>query len=362
MKFTEKNNFIVRHTSKEYFSKDRELFKTHCPNSRLHADLKRVNSFNQKKLDGLMLWELLDKVSPEDILENREEKQADVMIENIDQAKEILVKMEIDPEKVSEEFLFENIGKPAKDFQSIMEVLKPSLVGDNKILTLSAPPSDVDSTPIDSIDGVKEFLIGVFSDANEIPEEFVSKLVGKTKEEILMAIDYVTMYASITNKNDGLLTETGTETSQNASVTTESNGSEVKKSEDNPENGNSADGTPTGESISEFENKNTSGSADETGKDISGISEDGKKSEGSADNNASDESPLNQELEEKAKELEEKEEELTDKELELEEKEESLEEKAQELEDKETELSEKEAELEKTSAKKKEENKKNSPK
>jgi hypothetical protein len=142
MKFTEKNNFIVKHTSKEHFSKDLELFKIHCPNSRLHADLKRVNSFNQKKLDGLMLLELLNKVFPEDILKNRVTTPEEIIIETIDQAKEILVKMEIDPKKVSEEFLSENVGKPAKDFQSIMEVLKPSLVGENKILTLSIPPSD----------------------------------------------------------------------------------------------------------------------------------------------------------------------------------------------------------------------------
>jgi hypothetical protein len=142
MKFTEKNDILVKHTSGEYFSRDRELFKVHCPNSRLHTDLKRVNSFNKRKLDGLMLWELLDKVSPEEILKNREEKPAEIIIENIDQAKEILIKMEIDPEKVSEEFLSENVGKPAKDFQSVMEVLKPFLIGENKIWTLSVPPID----------------------------------------------------------------------------------------------------------------------------------------------------------------------------------------------------------------------------
>lgn len=359
MKFTEKNNFIVKHTSKDHFYKDQELFKVHCPNSRIHADLKRVNSFNRKKLDGLMLWELLDKVSPEDILKNREEKPAEIIIENIDQAKEILIKMEIDPEKVSDQFLSDSIGKAAIAFESIMETLKPLLIGENKILTLSVPPSDVDSTPIDSIEGVKQFLIGVFSDADEIPEEFISKLVGKTKEEILMAIDFVKMYASITNKNDGLSAKTGTETSQDVSGTTESEGSEVQSSNNNPENGNNTDGISDGETVSELEIKNSPG----TGEDVSGISEEGKPSEeGSIDNNASDESTLTQEIEEKAKELEEKEEELTDKELELEEKEESLEEKAQELEDKEKELSEKEAELEKTSPKKKEANKRNSRK
>ena len=71
MKFQEKNEFVVKHTSDVNYSQDLELFKEHCPNSRLHTDLKRVNSFNKKKLDGLMLWELLDKVTPADILKNR---------------------------------------------------------------------------------------------------------------------------------------------------------------------------------------------------------------------------------------------------------------------------------------------------
>ena len=339
MKFTEKNDFIVKNKEVEYFSKDLELFKKSCPSSKLHSDLKSLNSFNRSKLHGLILGELLDKVGPEDILKNREEKLTEIMIENIDQAKEILVKMEIDPDKVSKEFLSESIGKAAIDFESLMEVLKPSLVGENKILTLSALPSEVNLTPIDSIEGVKEFLTGVFSDSNKVTEEFVAKLVGKTKEEILMAIDFVKMYASITNKNDELPTVTGTETSQNASGTTES-----KESDDNPENGNNSDGASNGDCVSGI------------GEDVSEESE--VSEESPSDNDAS----LNQELEEKAKELDEKEGELTDKELELEEKEESLEEKAQELEDKEKELSEKEAELEKTSPKKKEAKTKSSQK
>jgi len=72
MKFTEKNNFIVRHTSGDYFAKDLELFKLHCPDSKLHSQLKRVNSFTRQKLDGQMLHELLDKISPAEILKNRE--------------------------------------------------------------------------------------------------------------------------------------------------------------------------------------------------------------------------------------------------------------------------------------------------
>ena len=71
MKFKEKNDFVVKHTSVEYFDKDLELFKIHCSRSKLHSDLDRVNTWNKKKLDNLMLWELLDKVSADDILNNR---------------------------------------------------------------------------------------------------------------------------------------------------------------------------------------------------------------------------------------------------------------------------------------------------
>jgi len=71
MDFIKKNDFIVKNKKKEHFEKDLELFKKHCPNSRLHIDLKRVNSFNKVILVGLMLNELLEKVSPEEILKNR---------------------------------------------------------------------------------------------------------------------------------------------------------------------------------------------------------------------------------------------------------------------------------------------------
>jgi uncharacterized coiled-coil protein SlyX len=145
MKFTEKNNFVVKHTSQEHFSKDRELFKVHCPNSRLHTDLKRVNSFNRKKLDGLILWELLEKVSPEEVLKNREEKPVEtkgkVIIENIEQVKEKLVEMGIDPVKVSEEFIQTNIGMSVEEFESLYSKLKDFLNQDGvAIHTLNVPP------------------------------------------------------------------------------------------------------------------------------------------------------------------------------------------------------------------------------
>ncbi|GAB1358569.1 hypothetical protein MASR1M31_03470 [Porphyromonadaceae bacterium] len=71
MKFTEKNTFIVEHRSSSFYEKDLELFTQHCPNSKLMPEIKRATSFVKTKLDGMMLLELLDKVSPEVILQNR---------------------------------------------------------------------------------------------------------------------------------------------------------------------------------------------------------------------------------------------------------------------------------------------------
>ena len=71
MKFQDKNDFIVKNTSAQHFEKDLQLFKKHCPKSRLHSELNRVNSFTRKKLDGYMLNELLDKITVDEILKNR---------------------------------------------------------------------------------------------------------------------------------------------------------------------------------------------------------------------------------------------------------------------------------------------------
>jgi hypothetical protein len=72
MKFETKNNFIVKHKNGNYFDADLILFKRVFPNHRLHDDLRRVNDFNRHILDGKMLYELLNKVSPTEILKNRE--------------------------------------------------------------------------------------------------------------------------------------------------------------------------------------------------------------------------------------------------------------------------------------------------
>lgn len=72
--FQEKNNLIVKHKNGEYFSKDLELFKKHCPGHALNNELAKANKFSYARLDGLMLSCLLDVISIEEILENRNQE------------------------------------------------------------------------------------------------------------------------------------------------------------------------------------------------------------------------------------------------------------------------------------------------
>lgn len=139
MKFTDKNNFIVKHKSERFFDKDLELFQKHCPNSKLHSDLKRVNTFNRSILVGQMLYELLDKVSPEEILNNRANKPAERVIETVDtldEVKQILLEQEIDLENTAEEFLLLLIGKTKEEILNILNFGKQvnsSIVVDMKV-------------------------------------------------------------------------------------------------------------------------------------------------------------------------------------------------------------------------------------
>ena len=73
--FAQKNDLVVKHKGKKYFGKDLELFQKHFPSNRLMNDLARANEFSFERLDGQMLYLLLDKISMEEILKNREGKQ-----------------------------------------------------------------------------------------------------------------------------------------------------------------------------------------------------------------------------------------------------------------------------------------------
>lgn len=92
IKFQEKNNLIVKHKNGEYFSKDLELFKKHCPGHTLNNELAKANKFSYARLDGLMLSYLLDIISIEEILENRtQEKQPEPEPRTADEIRTLLI-------------------------------------------------------------------------------------------------------------------------------------------------------------------------------------------------------------------------------------------------------------------------------
>jgi len=74
LSFSQKNDLVVKHKAKKHFGKDLELFQKHCPSDRLMNDVAKANEFTFERLDGQMLYILLDKISIDEILKNREEK------------------------------------------------------------------------------------------------------------------------------------------------------------------------------------------------------------------------------------------------------------------------------------------------
>jgi hypothetical protein len=71
MEITQKNKFIVTHKKDEFYEKDKELFLRVMPNNKVAQELRIENKWNRHILHGKILMVLLDKVSEEEILENR---------------------------------------------------------------------------------------------------------------------------------------------------------------------------------------------------------------------------------------------------------------------------------------------------
>ena len=103
--FPQKNNFIVKHSDAKFFDKDLELFKKECPGHKLNNQLTRVSDYNKSKLVGQMLSILLDKVTPEEILANRE--------------KEIIVQPERKTIEETKDFLLNTIGVDEDDLEAM---------------------------------------------------------------------------------------------------------------------------------------------------------------------------------------------------------------------------------------------------
>jgi uncharacterized coiled-coil protein SlyX len=71
LSFIEKNNFVIRHKSAKYFSLDLDLFRRTYLTHKLNTDLARANLHTYERLDGQMLYVLLDALPPDAILANR---------------------------------------------------------------------------------------------------------------------------------------------------------------------------------------------------------------------------------------------------------------------------------------------------
>ena len=71
LSFTEKNNFVLRRKDAKYFSLDLDLFRRTFLTHKLNTELSRANLHTYDRLDGQMLYALLDALPPDDILANR---------------------------------------------------------------------------------------------------------------------------------------------------------------------------------------------------------------------------------------------------------------------------------------------------
>lgn len=70
--FEQKNEIIIRISGSENFERDKELFLSNCSNPKLERDLKKANQFTFAALDARMISELLNSVTEQTILSNRE--------------------------------------------------------------------------------------------------------------------------------------------------------------------------------------------------------------------------------------------------------------------------------------------------
>ena len=103
--FPQKNNFVVKHSDAKFFDKDLELFKQVCPGHKLNNQLTKVSDYNKSKLVGQMLFELLDKITPAEIIANRD--------------KEIIIQPDRKTVEQTKEFLLDTIGVDEDDIEEM---------------------------------------------------------------------------------------------------------------------------------------------------------------------------------------------------------------------------------------------------
>lgn len=77
---SEKTELTQELTDNRFFYEDLELFKSKFPYSKLNTELTRVNEYNQKRLQGQIIYNLLDVVSKKEINANRKKKEAKLKV------------------------------------------------------------------------------------------------------------------------------------------------------------------------------------------------------------------------------------------------------------------------------------------
>ncbi|MDR0829747.1 MAG: hypothetical protein LBN95_06515 [Prevotellaceae bacterium] len=171
--FPQKNNFVVKHKNKNYFSKDLELFKKHFPIHALNNPLNRANEFTREGLDGQMISILLEKVSPEEILQNRgieiqKPKQDDFTL--IELAKEKLTAVGIDIAELSDEVLKEFANIDTSDFEKAVQNFKAKLQS---------------AEIIESVEQLKKLCAEKQINIENKTDEDLEKFVGQEIETVL---------------------------------------------------------------------------------------------------------------------------------------------------------------------------------
>lgn len=71
---SEKSELTQKLIDGRFFYEDLELFKDKLPYSKLNTELAYVNAYNQDRLHGQIIYNLLDEVSEKEIKSNRKKK------------------------------------------------------------------------------------------------------------------------------------------------------------------------------------------------------------------------------------------------------------------------------------------------
>lgn len=208
LSFVEKNRLLVKHKNSEYFYKDLELFKKQYSGHKLNNELANVTTFSKERLSEQMLLLLLDKVSIEEILENR----------GIKLPKELTYEEKVSKviEKYGSEYVVKNTDE-LKDIATILGQPEPESLGVYASLVGKS---------------IQELIFGVEEDNDELDEDNTNLESQDNKEELSQAQDPI-------SENEENHSETESEnqslTGINDELTNDNSSSDQDQSSDNTE-------------------------------------------------------------------------------------------------------------------------------